>query len=82
MQRSEHGKNVLLEMSESESANSCAGLSADFFLIFDFQVSGKEVWKDFSLFYHKNGELSLCAQNTPKTTKNPNTAKNVRAGNS
>lgn len=43
MQRSEHGKNALLEMSESESANSCAGLSADFFLIFDFQVSGKEV---------------------------------------
>lgn len=43
MQRSEHGKNVLLEMSESESANSCAGLSADFLKIFDFQVSGKEV---------------------------------------
>lgn len=38
MQRSEHGKNVLLEMSESESANSCAGLSADFFLFVTFRL--------------------------------------------
>lgn len=32
------GKNVILERSESESANSCAGLSADFFLFFTFRL--------------------------------------------